>query len=293
MTVDTTPLFLGVDAGGTRCRARLTDSNGALLGDGVAGPATLRLGTNVSANSILKAAEDACKAAGFATIELGRVKACVGTAGSERPGASEELSEHLAQLGLINAQVVSDAHIACIGAHGGADGGIIIAGTGSIGYGLRGGRSVRVGGHGFPASDQGSGAYIGLRAVQNMLKAQDGIIAATAFTAKVQAALETEANSVSGWLARATATNYAALAPIVLNDESEQAQTIMNDASDAIADLIKGLHQKGIERIALVGGLSPFLHTYLPDQIQASLVQPKDDALSGALWLCRQGPKAR
>lgn len=283
-----TCLYLGIDAGGTRCRARLADSDGTPLGDGLAGPATLRLGAATSANAILMAAKDACKTAGFATSELGRATACVGTAGSERPGASEELRLSLDQIGLKNALVVSDAHIACIGAHGGADGGIVIAGTGSIGYGLRDGKSVRVGGHGFPASDEGSGAYIGLHAVQGMLKAQDGIGTATDFTAQVQAALEAQAGSVSGWLASATATDYAALAPIVLNDGGEQAQTILTDAGHAIAGLIEGLHQKGIERIALVGGLSAFLTPYLPGEIADSLMDPKGDALSGALWLCRQ-----
>jgi glucosamine kinase len=38
------PLFVGVDGGGTGCRARIEDSNGRLLGTGIAGPAALRIG---------------------------------------------------------------------------------------------------------------------------------------------------------------------------------------------------------------------------------------------------------
>ena len=39
-----TDLFIGVDAGGTRCRARLVDQAGTVLGEGQGGPANIRLG---------------------------------------------------------------------------------------------------------------------------------------------------------------------------------------------------------------------------------------------------------
>ena len=41
-------LFLGVDGGGTRCRARLTEVDGRMLGEGIAGSANIRLGLNES-----------------------------------------------------------------------------------------------------------------------------------------------------------------------------------------------------------------------------------------------------
>ena len=46
----------------------------------------------------------------------------------------------------------------CLGAHSGADGAIVVAGTGSVGVGLIGGREIRIAGYGFPVSDEGSGA---------------------------------------------------------------------------------------------------------------------------------------
>jgi len=39
-----TPLFIGVDGGGTGCRARIEDASGSLLGTGIAGPAAIRIG---------------------------------------------------------------------------------------------------------------------------------------------------------------------------------------------------------------------------------------------------------
>ena len=37
-------LFLGIDGGGSHCRARLMDASGQVLGQGNAGPANSRLG---------------------------------------------------------------------------------------------------------------------------------------------------------------------------------------------------------------------------------------------------------
>ncbi len=51
----------------------------------------------------------------------------------------------------------NDAYAACIGAFSGGDGGIVIAGTGSIGMALVAGERHMVGGWGFQLGDHGSG----------------------------------------------------------------------------------------------------------------------------------------
>ena len=42
-------LYLGVDGGGTGCRCRLETAAGEVLGSGIAGPASLRLGPKADA----------------------------------------------------------------------------------------------------------------------------------------------------------------------------------------------------------------------------------------------------
>ena len=49
-------LLLGADGGGTTTRARLTDCEGAILGEGVAGPANIRFGLHESFSAVLVAA---------------------------------------------------------------------------------------------------------------------------------------------------------------------------------------------------------------------------------------------
>ncbi len=82
-----------------------------------------------------------------------------------------------------------DATIACIGAHAAKDGGIVIVGTGSVGFAVVGGREVRVGGYGFPISDEGSGADLGLHAIRLALRAHDERARGTSLTRDVMHAL--------------------------------------------------------------------------------------------------------
>lgn len=283
--------FLGVDAGGTKCRVRLQTAVGETLSEATGGPATLRLGTRQAADTIVATAQKALHSAGKDSRDWHNISVCVGTAGSERPGAPDGLRNELSNRGMPNVLVTSDAHIACLGAHGGRNGGIVIVGTGSIGYGLSDSKHIRVGGHGFPASDEGSGAYLGLHAIRMTLDATDGLRAFSTLTTNIRDALD-DKGGVDAWLSNATATDYAALAPLVLADGSDNAIAILRDAGQAIAKLVNGLNSKGIEKVALVGGLSEAIQQFMSPQVVADLVTAKGDALDGALYLARQTRKA-
>ena len=78
-------LFLGVDGGGTQCRARLADRAGRILGEGVAGPANIRLGLEASLAAVLDAARQCLAEAGLGTGALGRTVACLALAGATEP----------------------------------------------------------------------------------------------------------------------------------------------------------------------------------------------------------------
>jgi glucosamine kinase len=51
--------YLGIDGGGTRCRARLQDDNGHTIGEGKSGPANIRLGLDTSWGNIMAAIDSA------------------------------------------------------------------------------------------------------------------------------------------------------------------------------------------------------------------------------------------
>jgi glucosamine kinase len=165
-------LLLGVDGGGTGCRARLTDTAGTLLGSGAAGPANIRLGLETAFSAVRDAARQCLAEAGRSSDDA-PIIACLALAGASEPAeaaAAQSYPNHPFQRMLIT----TDAHAACVGAHGGRDGGVVIVGTGSIGWAILGGRHYRVGGWGFPVSDEGSGAWLGCAALRRALAALDG-----------------------------------------------------------------------------------------------------------------------
>ena len=75
-------LFVGVDGGGTGCRARIEDAEGSLLGTGIAGPAALRIGVDRALAEVEKACRVALEEAGLGSNVLGSVHAAVGLAGT-------------------------------------------------------------------------------------------------------------------------------------------------------------------------------------------------------------------
>src|SRR5688572_29035010 len=169
--MDKRTLLLGVDGGGTRCRARLTSWAGDVLGESVAGPANIRFGLEQSFVAVLQATAECLEKADLPLGDAERIVACLALAGASEP---DELAKARAYKNPFHkALITTDAHAACTGAHGGRDGAIIIVGTGSIGWGMRHGRAVRVGGWGFPLSDEGSGAWLGREALRRVLLAHD------------------------------------------------------------------------------------------------------------------------
>ena len=88
-------LLLGVDGGGTRCRARLCSLDGAELGEAVNGPANIRLGLDQSLNSIVQVVRQCLAQAGLTSQDLRRIMACLALAG----GHIDRLAERLIELG--------------------------------------------------------------------------------------------------------------------------------------------------------------------------------------------------
>jgi glucosamine kinase len=282
-------IYLGVDGGGSRCRARLEAEHGALLGEGNSGPATTRLGTDKAWRSIMHACAAAAEQAGLAHEEFSRIHAGIGIAGLGRRGAEAALKEIVHPFASV--RFISDGLAACLGAHSGADGAIVVAGTGSIGVGLIGGHELRFGGYGFPISDEGSGADIGLQAIRLALRAADGRAETSPLLEEVLGAFDQNAYQAVAWSEQATATDFAAFAPMVLRHAMRGdpiGRRIFENAADAIGDLLDLFFHRGIGRLSLVGGLSEAISNWLTPDLRARLKPPDGDALAGALLVARR-----
>jgi glucosamine kinase len=285
----TNGLFLAVDGGGTRCRARLCDASGAALAEASAGPANIRTSLKEAFASVREATLACLEQARLTANDIPRITACLALAGATEP--AEVAAATLHPQGFGKAILTSDAHAACVGAHGGDDGGVVVAGTGSIGWAVLRGRQHRVGGWGPEISDEGSGAWIGRETLRRVLAAHDGRIAWTALLRDAFERYGSDPHAIVSWVAGATPRDLGALAPIVVahavrGDEAAVDLLRIGAAHlDAIAARLLAL---GAPRLALVGGLAPHIESWLSAPTRERLVAPRGDALDGALQIAHR-----
>jgi glucosamine kinase len=282
-------LLLGIDGGGSSCRARLCTMAGTTLSEGAGGPANIRLGIEQSFASILQATTQCMIAAGLSPRDMERTVACLALAGASEPSHLEAARRYKHPYRA--AIVVTDAQAACVGAHGGRDGGIIIIGTGTIGWAELDERHYRVGGWGWPISDEGSGAWLGCEAVRRVLWAHDGRIPWTPLLRSLFARFRSDPHAIVRWMTGALPRDFAALAPDIVEHASAHdavALELFRIAGEHIDALAQQLFALGVDRLSLVGGLAPSIEPWLADDTRRHRVPPLDDALAGALQLARR-----
>lgn len=174
---------LGIDAGGSKTVAWLADGDGRLLGEGRSGGANLHSAGELAAEKTLF---DVIHAA-LGDDEPLPSTVCIGMAGLDRPDEAAVVRGVLRRLGCRGQIVaVNDAHIALVAGADEQPGLVIIAGTGSIAYGIgASGTAARAGGWGEVYGDEGSAFWVGARALAAVVRAADRRGPATALTALV------------------------------------------------------------------------------------------------------------
>ncbi len=283
------PLYLGIDGGGSKCRVVIVDAADRLLGEGLGGLANPLRGMKVATDSILTATQQALLAAGMTFNDMSRLIAGAGLAGVNMAQYFQLFSEW--QHPFAEFHLTTDLHTACIGAHKGADGAVIIIGTGSCGLADVNGQCLDVGGHGFPYGDNGSGAWFGNQLVHHVLLDKDQIGAPTQMTK-----LLSEALGVSGTLEivsqfmHATPTVFARYAPLVFTaaEQGDQvAAEIIQAGARHIDNIALRLLSLKPERLSLIGGLAYKVQPYLSAPVQALLAPAQAAPEFGAVWFAR------
>jgi glucosamine kinase len=277
---------LGIDGGGTGCRARLTDIDGRILGEGEAGPANLTLGIDVASRSIMDATRKALSAAGLSEDLLSSTDAGLGLAAANVP-QHRQAFERVA-LPFRSVCLRSDAETACLGAHGGRDGAILILGTGSQGVLHQAGRFHTVGGWGFALSDSGSGAILGRAAVRRAFQAHEGIEPASPFTAAVMERFGNDLSAMLAWASDAKPRDWAEFARMTFDHAAqgdEIARQLALANAGAVERMLDRLAALGARRIALMGGVAKPTMGYLSPRHLPMLTEPRGDAMDGALLL--------
>lgn len=286
-------LLLGIDGGGSGCRARLCTPSGETLSEGTGGPANIRFGVEQSFASVLQATTKCMTGAGLAPRDIKRVVACLALAGASEPSHLEAARRHPHPYR--SAIFVTDAQAACVGAHGGRDGGIIVIGTGTIGWAELNGRQYRVGGWGWPISDEGSGAWLGCEALRRTLWAHDGRMAWTALLQSLFGRFRSDPHAIVRWMTGALPRDFATLAPEVVAHAASNdpvAVELLRLAGGHIEALAQRLVALGVDRLSLVGGLAGAIEPWLSHATRRHLVAPQGDTVTGALQLARDAAES-
>ena len=299
-------IVVGVDGGGSKTRVIVADEHGATLGEVVGPGSAVRPGQAAhSADVIAAALADA-----LASCEMTHVVPkvlCVGVAGAGRDPERQAIWQELAGRDLAEEVVVHpDFSIALDDAFGEGPGVLLISGTGSAAFGRSpSGASARCGGWGPVFGDEGSGAWIGRRALSVVTASADGREPETALVGAVLTAAQVnEPQELIAWAAQATPALLASLAPVVSSvaDAGDlRANAIISLAVEELVLHVRTLSRAlfGDERaatpVAFTGGmltrgttlrkrLEQRLRSAVPGaQIHAAEVNPARGAVRGAL----------
>jgi len=283
-------LFLGIDGGGSKCKAIVMNENNKILGTGISGPGNPLHGFEQATNSIAESAKLALKDAGLENVKLSELYAGVGLAGVNLPVLFKQMQEWkhpFKQMFLAH-----DLLVACLGAHHSNNGAVIISGTGSCGFSCIDEKEVMVGGHGFPQGDKGSGAWFGLQATKQVLLSLDGLVEPTLMNDVMLEKLDCiDATSIVEKIAGKKATFYAQLANLVF-DAAEQgdkvALAIVEEGAEYINSIARSLLTRRPARISMLGGLTPRLKPRLDEELKAQLSEPLSDPEVGSVLFARQ-----
>ncbi|MGH2371920.1 MAG: N-acetylglucosamine kinase [bacterium] len=235
-------VFVGIDGGATKTRAVVISEGGAVLGRSeVRSSSAYHREAEEAAGIVVNAAREALGRAGAA----GPITALgAGLAGADDPAVHQRLTRALGDAGL--AEVVFVDHDAAAALAGGTalqPGIVIIAGTGSVAFGIdEDGRRARAGGWGPLLDDEGSGYAIGRAALRAAMRAYDGRGEETALSGMLaqRFALGSLA-SLKMTVKTLNIDEIASLAPLVVGaarDRDTIALAILTRAADGLAAMI-------------------------------------------------------
>ncbi|AIY40737.1 N-acetylglucosamine kinase of eukaryotic type [Collimonas arenae] len=292
--------LIGVDGGGTGTRVRLARNDGVLLATGSGGPSGLMHGVEQAWSAVLDALHGAFSTAGLVRPALDKMAIGLGLAGVNNRQWAADFSARNPGFG--DAVIETDAFTTLVGAHQGQPGVIIAIGTGSVGEVLTtDGQRREVGGWGFPASDEAGGAWLGMRAITHAQQVLDGRAPGSDFSRALMyfcdrsnqarnVHFDSHRDSMFAWLASASQTAYAQVAPLVIQhaESDPAARQLMLDGGREVAKIAAALDPGGELPIALCGGIAAHIQPYLPEPLLALVVKPHADAAAGALRLIDQ-----
>ena len=221
---------VGIDAGGTKTIGLLADETGAVLAKARGEGANLVVHGELGVEKVLyQVLEDLEPPAPIAAL-------CLGMAGVSGPAEQALLQAVFRRLGhREKVRIVHDALIALVAGAPEGIGIVVVAGTGSMAYGVDPHRgTARSGGWGYLLGDEGSAFWLGHAAVRQGIRGIDGRGPATTLFDRIARRLDVaEPHGLVDWFYEEGRSRYrvAKLAEVV-----EEAAEAGDAAADALLD---------------------------------------------------------
>jgi len=189
----------------------------------------------------------------------------------------------------VRAELVTDGIAQLYGVTLGEPGVCLAVGTGSVVHWLdTEGVEGMAGGWGYPVGDQGSGAWLGMRALERYLAYRDGMVGSSALVDSIGKKIGEDVSAIQSWSTQSQASVMAALAPLVFESVARgdaAGKAMLAKAVEACIELIRCAPEN--LPVFVVGGIGQQLQSDLQTLLGSRLQQPRADALHG-LWLLSQ-----
>lgn len=215
---------MGIDGGGSHVRVAITTQDLKLIASAEGGSANPNsAGRAAAAQTVQETMRSALSNARLKPADIRAVAAGIAGTVTARDWVRETVAAVLTEATI---RAASDFEIALVGAQGERRGVLILAGTGSVAYGVNeAGDSVQVGGWGYLLGDEGSGYMLGLKALQAVVRAADGREPPTQLTKAILKTLDLrEPSELIAWIyAPGRTREVAQLAPLVLAETDDPA----------------------------------------------------------------------
>jgi glucosamine kinase len=257
-------LFAGVDGGGSSTRVLITDEQGAEVATTDGPGSAIRPGESSRSAAVIREAVERAYA-GHEDRPLRAI--CVGVAGAGRDDERDALQAALDSDRMASSVIVlTDAEIALEDAFGAGPGILLTAGTGSIAFGKGPtGMLARCGGWGPVIGDEGSGAWIGRKALSIAAASSDGREPESTLASAILSSLGLESiERLNPWASAASPSDLGKLAPVVLEVAATgdlRANSLLTLAVEELGLHVRTLARKLFSderaafRLALHGGL--------------------------------------
>ncbi|MGL4875310.1 MAG: N-acetylglucosamine kinase [Clostridium sp.] len=282
---------IGVDGGGTKTEAVAYSLEGEVLESTLTGFGNLVNGKNEALKNITDSIEGLVNKLG----KDGLKGLYLGIAGSEVSDNAKVIEDKVKEKFGFSSKVMNDGDLALKALLKGEDGILVIAGTGSIAFGIHGTHEKRVGGWGHLLGDEGSAYKISVEAFKIMIKEDDYGLERSELSKDILEKLNIkEVSNIIDFVYSATKDEIAQMAGLVSKHAelgNEEAKAILVNEGIEIAKsaerVFKALEFESCS-IGLVGGvirkskiLREAFENYLNENIKVKSFV--DDSVSPAI----------